>query len=75
MTNTEITYLILGAAALVCLGSWTWLVAVPAWRSYSKAWERVFALAGSVYVLVALLLAGGVLGAVALYFYDRLPGA
>ena len=75
MTNTEITYLILGVAALVCLGTWVWLVARPAWGAYSKAWERALALAGSLYVLVALLLAGGVLGAVVLYFYDRLPGA
>ena len=75
MTNTEITYLILGAAGFVCLATWIWLVAVPAWRAYSKTWERLLALAGSLYVLAALLVAGGLLGVLALYFYDRLPGA
>lgn len=74
MTNDEVTYLIAAVAALASVAAWVWLVVVPAWGSYSRAWERLLALLGSVYILAAFLLAGAGIAAVVLYFYDELPG-
>lgn len=74
MTNDEITYLIAGVAALASVVAWFWLVVVPAWTSYSRAWERLLAVLGSIYVLAAFLVAGGLVAGVVLYFYDELPG-
>ncbi len=72
MTNTEITYLIAGAAAVLSLAAWIGLIAVPAWGSYSRIWERLVSLVLSVYVLAAFLLAGAGVGALVLYYYDEL---
>jgi hypothetical protein len=72
VTNTQITYLIVGAAAVLSLAAWVGLIAVPAWTAYSRIWERVAALVMSVYVLAAFLLAGSLLGAAVLYYYDQI---
>ena len=74
MTNTEITYLIAGAAAVLSFAAWVGLIVVPAWTSYSRVWERLLAVLGSVYVLAAFLLAGAGVAGLVLYFYDELPG-
>lgn len=72
MTNTEITYLIAGAAAVLSLAAWVGLIVVPAWTSYSRIWERLVSVVLSVYVLAAFLLAGAGLGALVLFYYDEL---
>ncbi len=72
MTNQETTYVIGGGVALLVLGVWLWLVAVPAFKSYSGWWQRTLALVMSLYVLAALLGAGGLVGALVLWNYDRL---
>lgn len=72
MNNTQVTYLVVGAVAVLSLGAWVGLIAVPAWLSYSRLWERLVALVMSVYVLAALVLAGVVIGALVLYYYDQL---
>ena len=72
MSNTEITYLIAGVAALASLGAWVWLVVVPAWGSYWRPLERIVSVLASVYVLAAFLLAGTGVGALVLYFYDEI---
>ena len=72
MSNTEITYLVVGAAGVLSLAAWIGLIAVPAWTSYSKVWERLVALVASVYVFVAILAAGAAVGALVLYYYDEL---
>ncbi len=72
MTNTEITYLIAGAAAVLSLAAWIGLIVVPAWGSYSRIWERLVSVVLSVYVLAAFLLAGAGLAALVLYYYDDL---
>lgn len=72
MTNTEITYLIAGGAAVLSLAAWVGLIVVPAWTSYSRIWERLVSVVLSVYVLAAFLLAGAGLGALVLYYYDQL---
>ncbi len=72
MSNQDLTYLIVGAAALVTLVAWVALVLVPAWASYSRLWERALATLMSVYVLAAFVLAGGGVGALFLWYFDQL---
>jgi hypothetical protein len=72
VTNTQITYLIVGGAGVLSLAAWVGLIVVPAWTAYARVWERLAALVMSVYVLAALLLAGALLGAAVLYYYDQL---
>ena len=72
MTDRQITYLVVGVAAVVSLAAWIALVAVPAWTSYWRLRDRVVALVPSVYVLAAFVMAGAGVGAVVLWYYDRL---
>jgi hypothetical protein len=72
MSNQEITYLVVGAAGLITLVAWVLLVLVPAWGSYSRLWERAVATVMSVYVLAAFVVAGAGIGALFLWYFDRL---
>jgi hypothetical protein len=70
--NTQITLAVVGATGLVSLVAWAWLILVPAWKSYWRLRERVLAVVMSVYVLAALVGMGACVGALFLYYYDRL---
>ena len=72
MSNDTLTYVIAGGAAGISVIAWAILVLVPAWTSYSRVWERVAATVMSVYVLAAFTLAGSLLGAAILWYYDEL---
>jgi hypothetical protein len=72
MSNDTLTYVIAGAAAGISVIAWAALVLVPAWTSYSRVWERLAAVVLSVYVLGAFALAGSLLGAAILWYYDSL---
>jgi hypothetical protein len=72
MSNDTLTYVIAGGAAGISVIAWAILVLVPAWTSYSRVWERVAATVMSVYVLAAFALAGSLLGAAILWYYDEL---
>jgi hypothetical protein len=72
MTDRQITYAVVGAAALISLIAWILLVVVPAWTSYWRMRDRLVAVALSVYILGAFVLAGAGVGAAALWYYDRL---
>lgn len=72
MTDRQITYAVIGGAALISLVAWLLLIAIPAWTSYWRLRERLVALVLSVYVLAAFVLAGGGVGALVLWYYDRL---
>lgn len=72
MSNQDITYLVVGAAGLVTIVAWVALVLVPAWGSYSRLWERAVATVLSVYVLAAFVGAGAGIGALFLWYFDRL---
>ena len=65
-------YVIAGVAAVLSLIAWLWWIVVPTWKAYSRWWERVVAVALSVYVLAALVLAGAGIGAAALIYTDKL---
>jgi hypothetical protein len=72
MSNTTLTYVIAGGAAGISVIAWAVLVLVPAWTSYSRVWERLAATVLSVYVLAGFALAGSLLGAAILWYYDEL---
>jgi hypothetical protein len=72
MSNDTITYVIAGTAAGVSVIAWAALVLVPAWGSFSRVWERIVATVLSLYILAAFALAGSVLGAAILWYYDQL---
>jgi hypothetical protein len=72
MTDRQITYLVVGGAAGISLIAWVVLIAIPAWTSYWRLRERLVALALSVYILAAFVLAGAGLGALILWHYDQL---
>jgi hypothetical protein len=72
MTDRQITYVVVGAAAVISLIAWAALVAVPAWTSYWRLRDRLVAVLLSVYILAAFVLAGAALGAGVLWYYDRL---
>ena len=70
--DDQITYAVVGIAALVSLVAWVVLILVPAWSSYWRMRERVLAVVMSLYVLVAFVGMGACAGALFLYYYDRL---
>ena len=72
MTDRQITYVVVGAAAAISVVAWVALIAVPAWGSYWRLRERLVALLLSVYVLAAFVMVGVGVGAVVLWYYDRL---
>ena len=72
MSNDTLTYLIAGVVAVVSLGLWSWLILVPAVTAYTRWWQRTAAVVMSLYVLAAMLAAGGLIGAIFLWYYDRI---
>jgi hypothetical protein len=72
MTDRQITYAVVGAASVISLIAWITLVAVPAWGSYWRLRDRFVAVLLSVYVLAAFVMAGAGVGALVLWYYDRL---
>lgn len=72
MSNTSITYLVGACAGVFSLAAFTAWVVVPAWSSYSRAWERLAAAFLSLYVLAAFVGMGIAAGAAVIYFWDRI---
>ena len=72
MTYDQKTYAIVGAAVVIGLVAWVVLVLIPAWGSYSRLWDRFLATILSLYVLAAFVLVGAGIGAVVLWYSDRL---
>jgi hypothetical protein len=63
-------YILFGAAALVCLVAFVTLILSPALSSYGRLWEKATAGVLSVFVLVALVAIGVVLGLAIVYYYN-----
>ena len=72
MSNTAITYLLAAIVGVTSVSLWAWLVLVPAYTAYARWWQRAVAIVMSVYVLAAMLGAGALLGALFLWYYDRI---
>jgi hypothetical protein len=74
MTNAEVTYLVVGACAVLGLAAFVWLVLIPAVGSYSRMSERIGAAFLSLYVLLAFVMLGAASGLGIAYFWDRIQG-
>jgi hypothetical protein len=64
-TNSQFAQWAMIAAAIgggVVLIAFVVLIAYPAWNSYGRGWERVSALFLSLYVLIAMLGVGALIG-------------
>jgi len=72
MSNNALTYLIAAFVGVTSVGLWAWLVLVPAYSAYARWWERVAVVLMSAYVLAAMLGAGALVGALFLWYYDRI---
>ena len=72
MTNNEVTYIVAGICGVAALAVFVWFIAMPAWTSYTRVWERVAASFLSLYVLAGLLLLGGAGGVAIAYYWDRI---
>jgi hypothetical protein len=70
--DDQVTYAVVGLAALISIVAWVLLILVPAWGSYWRLRERLLAAVMSVYILAAFVVMGAVIGGVFLYYYDRL---
>lgn len=72
MSNESITYLVAACAGVFSLAAFVGLILVPAWTSYTRAWERVAAAVLSLYVLAAMVGVGVLGGATIVWFWDRI---
>ncbi len=74
MSNEAITYLVGACCVVFGLTAYAGWILVPAWRSYSRWWERVAAAFLSLYVLAAMVGLGLLGGALVVYSWDRIAG-
>jgi hypothetical protein len=71
MTNDTVILVVAIGCGVIAVAAWLGLLVVPAWRSYSRIWERLAATFLTLYVLAALLVVGGVGGALIAYYWDQ----
>ncbi len=69
MGGTTVTYLIAACAGVFSLALFVGLILVPAWSSYSRAWERLAASVLSLYVLAVLVGMGVAAGLAVVYYW------
>ena len=74
MTSEAVTYLVAACCGVFGIAAFITFIVVPAWTSYSKAWERVAATFLTLYVFAALLVVGVGGGAAVAYYWDRISG-
>ena len=63
MSNTSITYFVGACAGVFSFAAYVAFVAVPAWTAYDRVWQRVAAVFLSLYVLIAMIGVGMLVGA------------
>ena len=63
MSRTDITYLVAGVCGVAGMAAFVGLILVPAVGAYTRTWQRVVAVALSVYVFASMV-GIGLLGAV-----------
>ncbi len=72
MSNESTIVLVAACSGAFGLAAWIGLIAVPAWQSYSRVWERVTAVFLSLYAVAAFMLVGVAGGALVVWFWDRI---
>jgi hypothetical protein len=69
MSNESIIILVAACSGVFGLAAWIGLLAIPAWQSYSRVWERVGAVFLSLYVVAAFVGVGVAAGALVVYLW------
>ena len=72
LSQLSATEIAVGAGGLVVLAAYAMLIVVPAWGSYGRWWERFAASFMTLFILVTLVGVGAGIGAVLVYYWDRL---
>jgi len=71
MANESIILLIGGCSVVFGFAAWVGLLAMPAWQSYPRLWQRLAGVFLSLYAVAAFVVVGGGLGLVVVWFWDR----
>ncbi len=71
MSSQNVIYLVAAVAGVLSLAAWAVFILAPAWKAYSRVWERILAAILSVYVLAAFVLVGALIGAGAVWYWDQ----
>ena len=69
MSNESIIILVAACSGVFGLAAWVGLLAVPAWQSYSRVWERIGAVFLSLYAVAAFIGVGVAAGALVVYLW------
>jgi hypothetical protein len=73
MSPQSVTYLVGACAGVFGLAAFLGFIVVPAWNSYSSAWQKLGALFLSFYVLATMAGIGVLAGAAVVFYSDQLP--
>jgi hypothetical protein len=69
MSNESIILLVAACSAVFGFAAWVGLLAIPAWQSYSRVWERIGAVFLSLYAVAAFVGIGVAAGALVVYLW------
>ena len=69
MSNESIIILVAACSAVFGFAAWVGLLAIPAWQSYSRVWERIGAVFLSLYAVAAFIGIGVAAGALVVYLW------
>ena len=69
MSNESIIILVAACSGVFGFAAWVGLLAIPAWQSYSRAWERIGAVFLSLYAVAAFVGVGVAAGALVVYLW------
>ena len=69
MSNESIIILVVACSGVFGFAAWVGLLAIPAWQSYSRVWERVGAVFLSLYAVAAFIGIGVAAGALVVYLW------
>ena len=69
MSNESIILLVAARSSVFGIAAWVGLLAIPAWQSYSRVWERISAVFLSLYVVAAFMGLGVALGALVVWLW------
>jgi hypothetical protein len=71
LSQLSVTEIALGSGGLVALIAYVVLIAIPAWTSYGRWWERIGAVFLTLFILATLLGIGVGFGAAVVWTYDQ----
>ena len=71
LSQLSVTEIALASGGLLTLIAYVGLIAIPAWTSYGRWWERIGAAFMSLFILVTLIGIGVGIGAALVWTYDQ----